>query len=191
MADGIPSVFPNFAWDGYVWVTSATLPAWSGYQIRHGAYGDVSARGVSDGDVKLVFAPEGRGEDPLTDDEVSLVRWVIENQATVHDAMLGRLFEEYPNIRQEAFEWFDEDEAKEVLPEAHSPQDLKKLVGVVSINVHQIAKDGKPYIGIELGCTWEEEHGLGILLHGGTPLEVGDADTAILLWKAKEYANRP
>ena len=56
--------------------------------------------------------------------------------------------------------------------------------------MHQIAKDGKPYVEVELGCTWEVEHGLGVLLHGATPLEVGGADTAILLWIAKRYANK-
>lgn len=182
--------FPNFDWDDYFWITSAKLPAWAGYQVRGGAYGSVSAKGASDGTVKILFAPEGRRDGPLTDEEVGLVKWVIDNQNAVHDAMLERLFAEYPDIRERYLDWFGEEEAKTALPIVRSEHDLKKIVGVVSINVHQIAKDGKPYVGVELGCTWEVEHGLGVLLHGATALEVGGTDTAILLWKAKRYANR-
>src|SRR5262249_38599645 len=134
------------------------------------------------------FAPEGRDNAPLSDQEIQLVRWVIDNEASVHDAMLVRLFQEYPLMREQALDWFDEDEAKKVLPVVRSAIQLKEVVGISSIFVHQIEKDTKPFIGIELGCTWEVEHGVGILLHGSTALEVGTADTAFTLWIAKKYA---
>jgi hypothetical protein len=180
--------FPEFTWDDYFWVTTAQLPAWSGYQIRNGPYGALSGPGLSDGTVKLLFAPEGREDGPLTEQEIGLVRWVTENQAAVHDAMLQSLFDEYPRLRDEFLDYFiDEDMAKQCLPEVKSPAELKALLGIVSVNVHQIA-GAEPYIGVELGCTWDEEHGVGVLLHGAKPLEVGGADTAILLWIAKKYA---
>ena len=182
--------FPSFTWDGFFWVTSAKLPAWSGYQIRDGAYGSVSSKRPSDGTVRIVFAPEGREEAPLSKSEIDLVRWLVENQSAVHDAMLERLFEQYPSIREETLEWLTEKEAKKLLPPVKSPEQLKKLTGISAINVHQISADGKPFIGVELGCTWDEEGGVGILLHGSTPLEVGGADTAILLWVAEKYAKK-
>lgn len=111
-------------------------------------------------------------------------------QAAVHDAMLERLFEAYPDMREQALDWFDEEEAKKVLPEIRFPNQLKDIVGISSINVHQIEQDGKPFIGVELGCTWETEHGVGVLLHGDTPLEIGGADTAILLWLAKKHLRK-
>jgi hypothetical protein len=72
--------FPDFGQNRRFWVTSAKLPAWSGYQIRGGPYGSVSAGGRSDGTIQLVFAPEGRDDAPLKDHEIELVRWVVENQ---------------------------------------------------------------------------------------------------------------
>ena len=56
------------------------------------------------------------GKTATTDEEVSLVKWVIDNQSAVHDAMLERLFEEYPDIRERYLEWLGEEEAKEALP---------------------------------------------------------------------------
>lgn len=182
--------FPQFILDDFFWVTSAKLPAWSGYQIRGGPYGSLSDRGRSDGTVQILFAPEGRDQSPLSDHEIGLIKWVIDNQANVHDAMLEKLFEEYPAMREEALDWFDEEEAEKVLPKVSAPAQLKDIVGISSINVHQVEQDGKPFIGVELGCTWEEEHGVGILLHGERALEIGGADTAILLWKAKKHLNK-
>lgn len=187
MGRSVLPIFPEFKWDEYFWVTSAKLPAWAGYQIRNGAYGSVSANGRSDGTVQILFAPEGRDEGPLTNEEIRLVKWVIDNQASVHDAMLERLFEEYPAMREQSLDWFEEDEAEKVLPEILFPNQLKGIVGISSINVHQIEENGRPFVGVELGCTWEVEHGVGILLHGDKPLEIGGADTAILLWVAKRH----
>jgi hypothetical protein len=178
--------FPEFTLQRRFWVTSANLPAWSGYQVRGGPYGSVSANGRSDGTVKLQFAPEGRDAAPLKEHEIELMRWVIDNQAAVHDAMLERLFAEYPGIREQFKGFFGKEERKRVLPKIRFLEKLKELVGVHCIHVHPIAKDGKPFIGVELGCAWDAEHGLGVLLHGAKALEVGGADTAITLWMAKK-----
>ena len=49
-------------------------------------------------------------------------------------------------------------------------------------------KDGLPCFGYEFGCTWDGEHGLGVLMHGKRVVEVGGADTAFTLWIAKRDA---
>ena len=64
--------FPDFAQKRRFWVTSAKLPAWSGYQVRGGPYGSVSAAGRSDGTVELQFAPEGRDAGALKDHEIGV-----------------------------------------------------------------------------------------------------------------------
>jgi hypothetical protein len=182
--------FPDFKWQEYFWVTSARLPAWAGYQIRNGPYGSAAPVGRTDGTMQILFAPEGRGDEPLSDHEVSLVKWVIDNQDAIHDATLKKLFEEYSSMRERALDWFGKDEAKKSLPEIRFPNQLKDIVGISSINVHRIEQDGRPFIGVELGCTWDAEHGVGILLHGDKPLEMGGADTAILLWRAKKHLRK-
>lgn len=185
-----PPTFPEFSLDVFFWITSARLPAWSGYQTQDGPSGGISKEGRSDGTIEILFAPEGRDKTPLSDNEIDLVRWVIDNQADVHDAMLERLFYDYPAMREQALDWFDEEEAERVLPQVRVPAQLKDIVGISSINVHQVEQDGKPFIGVVLDCGWEVEHGLGILLHGATPLEIGGADTAITLWMAQKYMRK-
>lgn len=74
------------------------------------------------------------------------------------------------------------------MPDISSIEDLKSLIGLYAVNVHQIDKGSLPYIGLEFGCAWDEEHGLGVLMHGTRPVEVGASDTALLLWIAKQDA---
>ncbi|WP_437187452.1 DUF6985 domain-containing protein [Planctomicrobium sp. SH668] len=182
--------FPEFHWDGYSWVTSVRLPAWAGYRNSSQSNGIANSNTTSNGIVEIVFAPEGRGSNPLSKNEIDLVKWLVDNQAIVHKAMLQKLYEAYPAIREQFLDSFDEDDAKRLLPKIRSPNRLKSLMDVPSINVHQIMESGKPFLGVALECTWDAEHGVGILLHGETPLEIGGADTAILLWLAKEYARK-
>jgi hypothetical protein len=138
--------------------------------------------------VAIRFAPEGRNEAPIQEGEIALVRWLIDNESAVHDAMLERLFEEYPQMRKESLELFGKEERDRVLPVVKTPMELKALMGVSFVNVHPMAKDGKPFIGVELGCTWEQEHGLGVLMHGAKVLKVGGAETAFTRWIADRFA---
>ncbi|MFO7529000.1 MAG: hypothetical protein R6W86_09390 [Marinobacter sp.] len=179
----------EFQWNDFCWEAFIRNTAWSGFQERKGPYGALSSNKPSLGDVTVVFAPEGRGDDPLNDKELSLVDWFLTHQQEVANAILDILFNSYGAIKAGYIEEFGE-EVSETFPGIHSKSDLKKLVGIVSVNIHQVSKDGIPYIGIEMGCDWEEEHGLGFLLHGGEVVDLGGADTAILLWKAKQHANK-
>jgi len=186
-----PPLFPEFHWNDYFWITSAALPSWAGFQIRNGPYGAVSGEGESDGLVHIVFAPEGRGDSPIAPDEASMVRWVIGNEKSVHDGAMARLLQEYPRFREQVFDCYDEEDAEKMAPPVTTVADLKRLCGIVSINIHPLVKAGVPFVGVEFGCTWEEEHGAGVLLHGNRALECGAADTAILLWMAKKHAEGP
>jgi len=74
------------------------------------------------------------------------------------------------------------------MPDIRSETNLRALIGLHTIYVHQISTNGLPYTGYEFGCTWDNEHGLGILMHGTRLVEIGGAETAFLLWIAKKDA---
>lgn len=65
------------------WTTKAILPSWKSFQSRKGSYGAQDTIVPSDGAVKIVFAPEGRGNEPLTSSEISAITWVIEHEASM------------------------------------------------------------------------------------------------------------
>lgn len=49
---------------------------------------------------------------------------------------------------------------------AKRPDDLRALIGLGTIHVLATAKKGMAYVGFEFGCTWDEEHALGVQTHG-------------------------
>ena len=102
--------------------------------------------------------------------------------------MKTAVFKAYGELRESGD--FSPQEAEELLPMLTTPGDLQQLIGLYVVNVHQIAKDGIPYLGFEFGCTWDQEHGLGVLMHGTRVVAVGGNDTAGLLWIAKQDAGQ-
>jgi hypothetical protein len=185
----MPAMQPQFTLeDDLWWTTTAEFPSWKGFRSRSGAYGAQDSAIPSDGSVRIVFAPEGRGNEPLTDSDKSSIAWVIENEASISKALILSLLEEYPSL-QEQYGYSGEEKA-ELMPDIKSTEDLRTLIGLHSVNVHPVQKDGIPYIGFEFGCTWDNEHGLGILMHGTRTAEIGGADAAILLWIAERDAEK-
>jgi hypothetical protein len=183
----MPGDIPKFSLEhGRLWTATVVLPSWRGFQSRQGGYGTQDRDAPSDGIVKVIFAPEGRGKEPLTDSEISSVLWVIDHEASISSAVLLSLLEEYPSL-QEQYSYSDEEKVR-LMPNIKSVEGFRELIGLHAINIHQVKKDGIPYVGFEFGCTWDEEQGLGILMQGTRTVEIGGADTAMLLWLAKADA---
>lgn len=186
----MPATTPQFNLeDDLWWTTTALLLSWKGFQSRKGPYGAQDSAVSSDGLVRIVFAPEGRGNEPLTNSEISAITWVIEHEASISKALISSLLKEYPSLQKQY--GYSGKEKAELMPDIKSTEDLRALIGLSSVNVHQVQKDGIPYVGFEFGCTWDEEHGLGVLMHGTRTIQIGGADTAILLWIAEQDAQKP
>jgi hypothetical protein len=170
---------------GFCWAARVSFISWDGYSDH--CYSNPAQLGPkADDSVELIFAPEGRDASPLTDSELALVDWFLTNEPDVSAAAKAAIFSEYPNLL-ESYGYSDEERA-DFMPDLAGLDDLKRLIELYSVNVHQIEKDGIPYVGLEFGCSWDREHGLGVLTHGTRVVEIGGADSAILLWIAQDDA---
>jgi hypothetical protein len=158
------------------WATKAILPSWKGFQSRRGPYGAQDREQVSDGTVEVFLAPVKNGPDSPSEAEDAAVSWVIENEASISQALIASLFREYRSL-QELYGYALK-ENTDLMPDIESADDLRSLIGLNAIYVHRAQWDGVPYSGFEFGCTWESEHGLGILMHGSRTVKIGWADTA-------------
>ncbi|MDX2593239.1 hypothetical protein PV343_13475 [Streptomyces sp. WI03-4A] len=165
-----------FVWDEYFWRTTVRLPAggWTSADAR-------TDRSPVPEPVSLYYAPEGRDDHPLNESEIASVAWTVANLPRLMDSLLPGLFAYYQAICADP-DGLDPD----YLPALDQAEELKSLIGIESIYVHQISKDGKPYVGFEATCLWDEEHGLGALMHDTRIVKVGGGDTAVLLWIAEE-----
>lgn len=173
--------------DDLWWGARLRLPSWADYQSRLGSYGSKDKPEPSDGSVALIFAPEGRGLEPVTEREMRLISWFEQNEPKVSEAVKAGIIQWCSPQSVERTSQFDFDDD---FPVIAGEQDLKEYVGLYAVNIHQVDVDGVPYIGYEFGCDWENEHGLGVLMHGTRVVEVGFADTAITLWIAERDAKR-
>jgi uncharacterized protein DUF6985 len=161
----------DFTFEEFFWQASVQLSAWSEF---------------TDGSsVLLTFAPEGRNEAPLSAEEILLAEWVPKNQTTQKLILLDAVLKAYPDFRQQFFDDYDFEENEDDLPIITSTGILSKVITLEEVNVHQISKGGAPYVGYQFACAWDDEHGLGVLMHSSRIVEIGGADTACLLWIAE------
>ena len=67
---------------------------------------------------------------------------------------------------------------EKLVPEINNISDFKNAVGLSTIHAMEGDKDGFAYIGYELGCDWDNEHGIGIMMHKERVVEIGQANTS-------------
>jgi hypothetical protein len=172
--------FPRLKYTGD-WEGADVLPAWAGFQARHGPYTSRSSRKSSTGKVELrVVAPPGDDDNPPpAKEQVAAYRYLKENEEKVRDAVVAAVFKEYPKLRRH-YAAGELDENEYHMPEIREKAELKKLIGVGIVHVLNEAKGGHAYVGFEMGCTWDEEHGLGVLTHKDRVVEIGQADAAFV-----------
>jgi hypothetical protein len=187
---------PPLTWDTYFWRGDDTFPAWAGFQERLGPYSSSSSDRPSTGRVKLSITP-ANGDDnnpsPPTPAQVAAYTFLKANDRAVAAAALDAIFEKYPEWRdQYGYDGEDFDEGEEnPMPELTSPDDLRKLIGLGIVHILSIAKDGHAYFGLELGCTWDEEHGAGLLMHKTRVINAGDAADSFNTWPADDDGGKP
>lgn len=174
---------PEFFWDDVFWMTEIPMKGWEDLTFEEN---DTTDEGNPL--FELCYAPEGRDDEelPLSHDESNLVAWVHEHSQQLYTSVMEALFKKYPEIRKKYLPYYEK-EADKILPGIKSPKQLASLISVTSFFVHCIEKDGKPFIGISFHCSWDREHGLGVLTHGTKILEIGGAETAMTLWMAEKH----
>ena len=151
-----------------------SLAAWKGFQSRQGFYGSEDSNETSNGIVKVFI--NGRQVDYVkttTQEQINSLNFLQDNSEKIRDEILNALYRELPQIR---------DIYEELVPEINTISDLKNFIGLSIIHILESDKDGFAYIGYELGCDWDDEHGIGIMTHKDRVIEIGQADTSFNSW---------
>ena len=117
------------------------------------------------------------GQGPSAEQENAHI-YLLENETAVGQAIVQGVFGCYQD------EIYDP-ELEEFLPKLESPEGLKRL-----IRLRELYFEGSPSeepqgafarVGWSFGCTWDEEHGLGVRTHKDVVEEVGTDDVASCL----------
>lgn len=169
--------FPPLTMTLSEWKGQDVLKAWAGTQERQGGYSSRSSSKPSKGTVS-VRIPRLDEDDadpkPPAPEQLAAYKHLKENGDEVRDAVLEALLDYYTKLRKR---WLKNNpDLADKLPEVSTTDQLRKIVGVGIVHMHDVAKSGHAYIGLEMGCDWDDEHGAGVLLHKSRVISVGQAD---------------
>ncbi|WP_299606008.1 hypothetical protein [uncultured Tateyamaria sp.] len=171
----------DFEFDEFFWIAEETFPVWAGFSTSEEQFGEIDPKKRALGTVQVLFAPEGRGEQSLDQNELALIKAFEDFHVEQAQAVLNGLFHGYPKICQEFEYAINGDPHWPKPPSINHKDDLCSIIQLHTIHIHQIERSGSPYVGYDFYCDWEEEHGLGVLMYKDRVVEIGDADSASTL----------
>lgn len=110
--------------------------------------------------------------------------YILQNQRELLEKILLSLSTEYSNMQDEY--GYDDEEQDEYMPSVNNIRDFSKLLLPKRIYILDIEKENFQYIGFSFSCSWDDEHGYGVMMHKNRVVKMGGADTAFLSWIAEE-----
>ncbi len=158
-----------FNFDGN-WEYEIELPFLAGFQERNGSYNFKSSDKPNKGLFKIEF------EDDLTEnpdpyqEQLNTLKYIFENQKSISKSIIERTLLELPEILVNYGLEAEEEYLK------LSPEKIKNLIGISTVFIKIISKEGYSYFDISGGCNWDEEHGLNLLFHKDRVISFGSID---------------
>lgn len=164
-----PNIIIGEDYNGWI-----NLSAWKGFESRNGFYGSKDSDKKSDGTIKAHIIGESVDYvHVLSQSQFNAIKFLKENSEKVRDSLLNGLLADYPNAK---------DIYEDLMPEIKTTADYKDNLGVAFIHVMDSDKDNHAYIGFELGCSWDDEHGVGVMMHKDRVVNIGLAEESFNHW---------
>ncbi|WP_165750563.1 DUF6985 domain-containing protein [Cellulophaga sp. Z1A5H] len=168
-----PNIIIGESYDGWI-----KLSAWKGFESRNGFYGSKDSEIESDGTIKAHIIGESVDYvHLLSQSQFNAIKFLKENSEQVRDSLLNGLLADYPNAK-EIYE--------DLIPEINTTVDYKNNLGVAFLHVMDSEKNNHAYIGFELGCSWDDEHGVGVMMHKDRVVKIGLAEESFNHWNCYE-----
>lgn len=120
----------------------------------------------------------------VTAPETRMRGWVEAHAPAILDAVLAGLHERWEEWRED-YSFEDDAERDELMPPVAKPAELTGFLSNATIHYLDLEKDGVPYFGVEMRCSWDDEHDFGAMMHGTRVVGMGGADVAFLSWIAE------
>jgi hypothetical protein len=190
VSDKIPNLsLKKYSGDNYEFFKIegfVVLEAWKGFQSRGGAYGSLDSKEASNGSVRItVDADIVEGLAKITEEQVNAYNYLIQHQEIIKDAILQSLLSDYKNMQ----EYYDYEEGDEEMPAVDNVSQFSNLIGLSTIHIINVSKDGIAYVGYQFGCTWDDEHGLGFMTHTNRVIHIGWAADSFQSAEAEKDLN--
>jgi len=183
--------FPLFASDEGDWGTAFSLPRMHeltlGLPDRPRHAGDDLSQALTktlEGDEVIVYLkPEDKWPSEL---QFMSLRVLEHLDAELADNVLQALYAWYPTLSKSYDFLLDNKDMAHLLPRLEASEGLHPLIRLDYIAVQPLPSL-TPYLGLGFSCSWDEEHGLGLMTYGTEVLEIGGEDTALSVEVAREH----
>ncbi|MEO0477807.1 MAG: hypothetical protein AAF085_17840 [Planctomycetota bacterium] len=122
---------------------------------------------------------ETRDEEQIAPSDQQITAWqnLCQYKPTVQLAVLQATFEYYQKMRPQYAkagpEWIAN------MPELERPDQLTDRIGLNTVNLSWPYDEQPVRVGLSFGCTWEREHGIGVVLVDNKVIDIGGADCAL------------
>lgn len=155
--------------DGWIY-----LPAWKSFQKRDGAYGSRDSEEPSNRTIKThTIGVSVDYVHLLSQAQYESIQYLTKNSEIVRDSLLSSLLKDYPNAKEIY---------QDLMPEIRSIEDYKEHIGLSFVHIMDSEKDGFAYYGFELDCSWDDEHGVGVMMYKDRVIAVGLAEESFNHW---------
>ena len=99
------------------------------------------------------------------------LEFLKQNQEEILTGVLSEILKNYPKW-QEIYDYPSETKSN-FMPDVATPQELSELLELQNIYILDSAK-----IGFQFSCSWDMEHGLGVMTRKGKVVGIGEAEMA-------------
>jgi hypothetical protein len=120
-------------------------------------------------------------------DEVTYIHkqgynYLISKQQDILNIIFKELYQYYLIWQKE----YDMEINEAIMPDISSITELKSLLYPEKIFIMNVDIQEMPYIGVQFKCSWDDEHGIGVMIFKDRIVKVGGSDIAFMNWIAEE-----
>ncbi len=162
-----PSAELVFSWDDErnEWSTIQYFFGWAGFHCEN------SLPELKNGQSYIII--DSLPDETPSDKHTQALAWLLEQPDAASQIVLNAIYKIYPSQKQSLSEYFDTETLNLLYPDLNKITDLKALLSLSRIHIYVESRDGLPYLGFDLACNWDVEHGVQVLLNGPRIVAVG------------------
>lgn len=136
--------------------------------------------GESSQPLEVEIHVNSKNEQPVAPHFLQIYAWeeFLKKYDSIHSSILNEALKYYISMRSTYVEM--EREWIENMPEVSDTKEMEKMISLNYLCVSWPYDEMSVKISLSYSCSWEVEHGLGIVLENNNVKEVGAADCAIL-----------
>ena len=112
-----------------------------------------------------------------SEEQVAAYEFLKKNEKEVAETVLAEILKKFPELRQ-TYNADEEDDLRKWMPVLNDASGLRNLISMDTVHVLNVSKERKAHVGFQFDCSWDEEHGLGVMTHGMRVVEIGIAESS-------------